>query len=141
MIVYAHLQGGFVLTTACSKERPRYDINHGLTNWAVGVFSPHSLARNFPAYTTGLISARRALTKLGLGDKHDGVTAPDHIFAPHADKRFPVYDAESKERDTEMLKKYIYGGHVAAYMERQEMCFMVHLLYVQLICLLPHLSP
>ena len=35
-IVYARLQGDFVLAAARSKELPRYGINHGLTNWAAG---------------------------------------------------------------------------------------------------------
>lgn len=42
------------------------------------------------------------------------------IFIPHSDKRFPGYDAESKELDAETLKKYILGGHVAEYMESLE---------------------
>ncbi len=39
------------------------------------------------------------------------------IFIPHSEKRFPGYDIESKELDAETLKKYIFGGHVAEYME------------------------
>jgi len=39
------------------------------------------------------------------------------IFIPHSEKRFPGYDNESKELDSETLKKYIFGGHVAEYME------------------------
>ena len=35
-IVYARLQGDFVLVSAHSKELPRYGINHGLTNWSAG---------------------------------------------------------------------------------------------------------
>ena len=35
-IVYARIQGDFVLTAASSKELPRYGINHGLTNWTAG---------------------------------------------------------------------------------------------------------
>lgn len=35
-IVYARLQGDFVLAAARSRELPRYGINHGLTNWAAG---------------------------------------------------------------------------------------------------------
>jgi large subunit ribosomal protein L5e len=35
-IVYARLQGDFVLVQAHSRELPRYGINHGLTNWAAG---------------------------------------------------------------------------------------------------------
>ncbi|KAK7061768.1 hypothetical protein R3P38DRAFT_2831443 [Favolaschia claudopus] len=151
-IVYARLQGDFVLVQAHSRELPRYGINHGLTNWAA-------------AYATGLLCARRALTKLGLADKYEGVTEPDGtlkltevldeedaprpfkafldvglrrtstgarlfgamkgasdggIFIPHSDKRFPGYDPESKELDAEVLKKYIFGGHVAEYMESLE---------------------
>jgi large subunit ribosomal protein L5e len=148
-IVYARLQGDFVLTAARSQELPRYGINHGLTNWAA-------------AYATGLLCARRALTKLGLADKYQGVTEPDGtlvltqalddedaprpfkcyldvglkrtttgarlfgalkgasdggIFIPHSEKRFPGYDTESKQLNAEVLKKYIFGGHVAEYME------------------------
>ncbi|KAM5489738.1 60S ribosomal protein L5 [Microsporum audouinii] len=39
------------------------------------------------------------------------------IFVPHSENRFPGYDIESKELDTETLRKYIFGGHVAEYME------------------------
>ncbi|KOS20425.1 60S ribosomal protein L5 [Escovopsis weberi] len=39
------------------------------------------------------------------------------IFVPHSEKRFPGYDIETKELDAEVLRKYIYGGHVAEYME------------------------
>lgn len=117
------------------------------------------------AYATGLLVARRALTKLGLADKYEGVTEPDGtisltealddddaprpfkcfldvglkrtstgarvfgalkgasdggIFIPHSEKRFPGFDAESKQLDAEVLKKYIFGGHVAEYMESLE---------------------
>jgi len=63
-VIYAKLQGDFVLVAASSKELPKYGINHGLTNWTA-------------AYATGLLCARRALTKLGLADKYEGVTEPD----------------------------------------------------------------
>lgn len=36
-IVYARLQGDFVLCAAHSRELPRYGINHGLTNWSAGM--------------------------------------------------------------------------------------------------------
>ncbi|KAI5860080.1 60S ribosomal protein L5 [Durotheca rogersii] len=39
------------------------------------------------------------------------------ILVPHSENRFPGYDVESEELDAETLKKYIYGGHVAEYME------------------------
>lgn len=117
------------------------------------------------AYATGLLVARRALTKLGLADKYEGVTEPDGtisttaalddedaprpfkcyldvglrrtltgsrhfgamkgasdggLYIPHSDKRFPGYDPETKQLDSEVLKKYIFGGHVAEYMESLE---------------------
>ena len=42
------------------------------------------------------------------------------IYIPHNEKRFPGYDVESKTLDAEVLKKYIFGGHVAEYMESLE---------------------
>ena len=39
------------------------------------------------------------------------------IFIPHSENRFPGYDIEGKELDAETLRKYIFGGHVAEYME------------------------
>jgi large subunit ribosomal protein L5e len=39
------------------------------------------------------------------------------IFVPHSENRFPGYDIETKELDAEVLRKYIFGGHVAEYME------------------------
>ncbi|KAI9634536.1 putative 60S ribosomal protein l5-b [Dioszegia hungarica] len=62
-IIYAKLQGDIVFTQATSKELPRYGIKHGLTNWSA-------------SYATGLLVARRALTKLGLADKYEGVEEP-----------------------------------------------------------------
>ena len=38
------------------------------------------------------------------------------IFIPHGENRFPGYNTESKSLDPEILRKYIYGGHVAEYM-------------------------
>lgn len=39
------------------------------------------------------------------------------IFVPHSESRFPGYDIETKELDAETLRKYIFGGHIAEYME------------------------
>lgn len=39
------------------------------------------------------------------------------ILIPHSENRFPGYDIETKELDAETLRKYIYAGHVAEYME------------------------
>jgi large subunit ribosomal protein L5e len=40
------------------------------------------------------------------------------LFIPHSENRFPGYDAEAKSLDAEVLRKYIYGGHVADYMRQ-----------------------
>lgn len=39
------------------------------------------------------------------------------ILIPHSENRFPGFDMETKELDAETLRKYIYAGHVAEYME------------------------
>ena len=35
------------------------------------------------------------------------------LYIPHSEKRFPGFDMETKELDAEVLRKYIFGGHVA----------------------------
>lgn len=52
-------QGDVILTAAYSHELPRYGIKVGLTNYAA-------------CYATGLLCARRLLTKLGLADTYKG---------------------------------------------------------------------
>ena len=39
------------------------------------------------------------------------------LYIPHSEKRFPGYDIETKELEAETLRKYIFGGHIAEYME------------------------
>ena len=39
------------------------------------------------------------------------------ILIPHSEKRFPGFDMETEELDAETLRKYIFAGHVAEYME------------------------
>ncbi|ODA83093.1 hypothetical protein RJ55_01602 [Drechmeria coniospora] len=149
-IVSSEITGDKVMVAAYAHELKAYGIKHGLTNWA-------------SAYATGLLIARRALSKLGMDKDFVGVEEADGeftlteaaetadgerrpfkvfldvglartstgarvfgamkgasdggIFIPHSEKRFPGYDMESKELDAETLRKYIYGGHVAEYME------------------------
>merc|ERR1711879_932077 len=42
------------------------------------------------------------------------------IFVPHNGNRFPGFDIETKSNDDELLRNYIYGVHVAEYMEYLE---------------------
>ena len=39
------------------------------------------------------------------------------ILVPHSENRFPGFDMETKELDADTLRKYIFGGHIAEYME------------------------
>lgn len=149
-IVYSEISGDKVFATAYSHELKRYGITQGLTNWG-------------SAYATGLLLARRTLSKLGLDKDFTGVEEADGeytlteaaetdegtrrpfkafldvglvrtstgarvfgamkgasdggIFIPHSESRFPGYDIESEELDAETLRKYIFAGHVAEYME------------------------
>lgn len=41
---------------------------------------------------------------------------------PHSDKRFAGFSKDSKQLDAEVHRKYIYGGHVAAYMGVSNTC-------------------
>jgi len=60
-IVYSKIAGDVVLSAAYSHELKRYGMPVGLTNYAA-------------AYATGLLLARRVLTKLKLADKYKGAT-------------------------------------------------------------------
>jgi large subunit ribosomal protein L5e len=147
-IVMAKLSGDVVLSAAYAHELKNYGLPAGHTNYA-------------SAYATGLLLARRHLTKLGLASKYEGkteVTGEDwhydrkelgegpkpfralldvglaktstgsRIFAalkgaadggidiPHSDRRFAGFSAEGKALKTDILRKYLFGGHVADYM-------------------------
>ena len=58
-IVSAEIIGDRVLCSATSAELPRYGVKLGLTNYAA-------------AYCTGLLCARRLLTKLGMAEMYKG---------------------------------------------------------------------
>ena len=45
---------------------------------------------------------------------------------PHSDKRFAGFDKDKKELDADVHRKYVFGGHVAAYMKvRTEVLFSI----------------
>lgn len=147
-IIYAKITGDIVLAAAYSHELKRYGMPIGLTNYS-------------SAYATGLLLARRVLTKLNLADKYKGntdvsgadynvealekgpkpffalldvglkrTTTGSKIFAalkgatdggievPHSETRFVGYNKEEKKLNAEVLRKYIFGGHIKEYMER-----------------------
>lgn len=134
-IIYAKIQGDIVLAAAYAHELPAFGVKVGLTNYAA-------------VYCTGLLCARRALAKLGLDktefDEENGrrafkafldvglarTTTGAKIFAalkgavdgglniPHSEKRFPGFNKEKDSVDGEVLRKYIFAGHVADYMRQ-----------------------
>lgn len=154
-VVFAKVKGDVVLSAAYAHELPGYGIKVGLTNYSA-------------AYATGLLLARRVLTKLNLADKYVGVSQADgkhflveelddgprpfyvlldvgltrtstgnRVFGamkgaadgglnvPHSERRLAGYlynKEEPKESkfDPEILRKYIFGGHVASYMKSLE---------------------
>jgi large subunit ribosomal protein L5e len=61
-IMYSTLAGDKVVVAAYSHELPRFGAPGGLTNYAA-------------AYATGLLAARRVLTKFNLADKYAGNSA------------------------------------------------------------------
>jgi len=63
-IAYSTVEGDHILASAYAHELPQYGVKVGLTNYA-------------SAYTTGLLLARRVLTKLKLNDTYAGQTNPD----------------------------------------------------------------
>eukprot|EP00879_Flechtneria_rotunda_P000078 GHRR01000121.1.p1 GENE.GHRR01000121.1~~GHRR01000121.1.p1 ORF type:complete len:294 (+),score=111.51 GHRR01000121.1:133-1014(+) len=148
-VVYAAIAGDFVVAAAYAHELPKYGLKVGLNNYSA-------------AYATGLLLARRVLTKFGLADTYKGQEEPDGedynveaadegprpfyclldaglkrtstgakafgalkgaldggLDIPHNEKRFVGWTKEDG-LEAEVLKKYIYGGHVAEYMEEME---------------------
>lgn len=146
-IIYATLHSDIVLCAAYAHELPRFGLK-------VTKCKDYSAS-----YATGLLLARRVLTKLGLATQYVGQEKPDgahymvaesgekrpllvlldvglhctstgaRVFGtmkgaadgglevPHNTRRFPGYNSETKKFDAAVLRKYIFGGHVAAYMK------------------------
>ncbi|KAJ1642186.1 60S ribosomal protein L5 [Coemansia asiatica] len=145
-IVHAKIQGDFVLTAAYSHELPRYGIKVGLTNWAAAYATGLLVARRalaklgldqkyegFPEIDGSVQEVEaiedgprpfKAFLDVGLRRTTTGSkvfaamkgASDGGIYVPHSERRFPGYDAESKELDSEVLRDYIFGNHVAEYM-------------------------
>lgn len=146
-IIQSEIGGDKVLMAAYAHELPRYGIKHGLTNWAAAYATGLLLARRvlkkleldeeFPGVeepdgeykiTEESEGGRRpfkcfldvGLARTSTGAKVFGAmkgASDGGLYIPHSENRFPGYDMESKELDADTLRKYIFGGHVAEYME------------------------
>mmetsp|Transcript_13186 Transcript_13186/g.24350 ORF Transcript_13186/g.24350 Transcript_13186/m.24350 type:complete len:297 (-) Transcript_13186:33-923(-) len=149
-IVYSELEGDVVMCAAYAHELPRYGLKVGLTNYAAVYCTGLLLARRHlaklgladtykgnedingeeyfveregegarPFYAildTGLArTSTGARVFAALKGACDG-----GLDIPHNEKRFAGYDSDEKSFSAEILRKYIFGGHVADYMTKLE---------------------
>jgi len=82
-IVHAKVAGDDVIQAAYSHELPAFGVNFGLTNYAAG-------------YATGLLLARRTLTKMNIADKFPGAKDTNGTFAAVRTKKEDQDDDESR---------------------------------------------
>ncbi|CAJ1950319.1 unnamed protein product [Sphenostylis stenocarpa] len=145
-VTSASIAGDIVLAAAYAHELPRYGLEVGLTNYAAAYCTGLLLARrvlkrlemdeeyegNVEAtgedYSVEPAETRRpfrALLDVGLirtttGNRVFGAlkgALDGGLDIPHSDKRFAGFDKDKKELDAEVHRKYVFGGHVAAYMK------------------------
>ncbi|KAJ1927052.1 60S ribosomal protein L5 [Tieghemiomyces parasiticus] len=145
-VVYAKIQGDVVLCSAYSHELPRYGVSVGLTNWSAAYCTGLLLARRLLAKVgldSQYEGVAEADGSFSLTEENEEGARPFKVFldvglrrtttgarifgalkgasdgglhVPHSENRFPGYDAESKSLDSEVLRDYIFGQHVANYM-------------------------
>jgi len=141
--------GDHCICAAYSHELPKYGVEVGLTNYAA-CYATGLLAARRLLKKLGLDEAYEGCEEPDgekfLVEHEDGprpftcvldvglvrTTTGNRVFGalkgacdgginiPHSEKRFPGYDRDGKELDAETHQKYIYGGHVAEYMELLE---------------------
>ncbi|PIA29678.1 hypothetical protein AQUCO_05800057v1 [Aquilegia coerulea] len=145
-IVSATITGDMILASAYAHELPRYGLDVGLTNYAAAYCTGLLLARrvlktlemdeeyegnveatgeDFSIEPTESRRPFRALLDVGLirtttGNRVFGAlkgALDGGLDIPHSDKRFAGFKKEEKQLDAEVHRKYVYGGHVAAYMK------------------------
>lgn len=147
-VAYSRIEGDMILCAAYSHELPRYGIKVGLTNYAAAYCTGLLLARrllkklgldqlyigctevtgeeyNVEAVEDGP-GAFRCYLDVGLMRTTTGArvfgamkgAVDGGLNIPHSTKRFPGYDAETKEFNAEVHRKHIFGQHVAEYMRQ-----------------------
>jgi large subunit ribosomal protein L5e len=149
-VVKANITGDEVVACAYAHELPKYGLKAGLTNYAaaycVGLLCARRLLAKFGMAdlykgveeATGedyqveeaddgprpfVVVMDTGLKRTSTGSKVFSVmkgALDGGLEIPHSDRRYVGYDEEAKELDTETLKKYIMGGHVAEYMEQMQ---------------------
>lgn len=146
-IAYAKVTGDVCLCAAYAHELPRYGIKVGLTNYASAYATGLLLARRLlqklqlDTKYQGLTEIKGedyhvevpevgprpfyALLDVGLARTTTGAkvfsalkgACDGGLNIPHNEKRFAGYSTQDKKLKPDVLRKYIFGGHVAAYMK------------------------
>ena len=144
-IVYSEIDGDHVLVSAYSSELPKYGLTVGLKNYAAAyatgllvarralkalgmddlyagnkdvdgkVFEIEALEERRPFKACLDVGTRATTTGARLFGALKGAS-DGGVYVPHNEKRFPGYNAESKEFSADTHKERIFGGHVASYM-------------------------
>jgi len=145
-ILYSKIVGDIVIASAYAHELKRYGIPAGLTNYAGAYATGLLLARrtlaklkldtkyagntnvNGEDFNVSPVESGarpfRALLDVGLARTSTGAkvfsvlkgATDGGIDIPHSVSRFVGFGSESKKLDAAVLRKHIFGGHVADYM-------------------------
>jgi len=149
-IIYSKIQGDFTLAAAYGHELTRYGLPVGHTNYASAYATGLLLARrvlkklkldtkyvgnkniNGEDYLVTPIDGESRPFKCFLDVGLRRTSTGSKVFAamkgatdgglniPHSVSRFVGYDTEGKKLKADILRKYIFGGHVAAHMAELE---------------------
>lgn len=145
-IAYARIEGDVIVSAAYAHELPRYGVKVGLTNYSAAYCTGLLLARrilkkfgldtiyqgaeelNGEDYNVEKIDDQHApfrcyldvgLVRTSTGARVFGClkgALDGGLDIPHNTKRFPGYDAASKEYKADVHRDRILGKHVAEYM-------------------------
>eukprot|EP01098_Paradermamoeba_levis_P016463 TRINITY_DN88_c0_g2_i1.p1 TRINITY_DN88_c0_g2~~TRINITY_DN88_c0_g2_i1.p1 ORF type:complete len:297 (-),score=113.59 TRINITY_DN88_c0_g2_i1:66-956(-) len=147
-IAYAKISGDVILAAAYSHELPNYGVKLGLTNYsaayATGLLCARRLLKKLgldklypgnaevngedysvqpaesgprPFYALLDVGLARTTTGARIFAALKGAT-DGGLNIPHSDTRYAGYNTKNKALDAKVLRKYIFGGHVADYMKK-----------------------
>jgi large subunit ribosomal protein L5e len=146
-IAYAKITGDFIACAAYSHELKRYGITVGLTNYAAAYATGLLVARRHLStlgladkykgkvevdgsdYSVEALEDGprpfKALLDVGLARTTTGArifgalkgAVDGGLLVPHNEKRFYGYNSGKKKLDPAVLRKAIFGGHIASYMK------------------------
>merc|ERR1712121_268904 len=128
-IAYARVYGDVIVESAYAHELPKYGVKVGLTKYGLNEIYEGQTEANGEDFSVedvdGEHGAFRAYLDIGLARTSTGAkifgalkgAVDGGIDIPHSNRRFPGFDAESKEYNAQVHKDHILGQHVSKYME------------------------